>query len=275
VDRGILQSSPDLRMLDNSVLSINVGIDDDNVELLSSLPYVDVLWNEFFKDFYTSAKHRDVMSGGENNYFVDIFQKQLIAFRKEVLPTASYASKLTPDGINSSVLESVSNDWKAYLKDNDQFMLQARNVMFWVFKVLQQTLLVLEDSLINKSNAIKIPETAIAKGSKILREDPRGILEVPGEADGSHIPVAGLFIPLFDPPDRSEEFRVTHHNALAKVFRDDIRTFRGVQQKNFGLAAQRGGVVNTAIQDHAGILKAVARLSDGLVKAIISKLKNQ
>lgn len=269
---GIPQGNPNLSALDSTVLNSDVRDEAAGpAETLSGLSYGETLWNDFFSDFYGYVSHRDVMSGGKNNYFVDIFLKQLKDFKKDVIPTKSYANKL--DTPTSQTLNEVAADWKIHLEENKAFMLQTRNVMFWVFKILQETLLVLEDSLVNKSGAIKIPERAIAAASKILREDPRGKLEVPKGADPTYIPVVSMFIPIFDPPDRSEEFRVTHHNALAKVFRDDIRTHRGIAQKNFGLAAQRGGTINTAIQDHAGILKAVARMNDGLVKSILSKLK--
>ncbi|MFT4553640.1 MAG: hypothetical protein ACI9S8_002281 [Chlamydiales bacterium] len=272
MDKSTLIGKPDLRTLDSTVLQYDVRNEKlDSKELLNQLPYVDTLWNEFFTDFYGYVSHRDVMDGGKSNYFVDIFIKELSEFKKTVLPEASYASKINSG--DPEVLLRISEDWKIHLKENSEFMLKTRNVMFWIFKLLQETLIVLEDSLVNKSNAIRIPERAIAEASKILRENPQAKLEVPQGADKAYIPLIGLFIPAFAPPDRSEEFRVVHHNALAKVFRDDIRTHRGIAQKNFALSAQRGGVINTAIEDHAGILKSVASLSEKLIKSIIAKLK--
>jgi hypothetical protein len=272
MDKGTLQGKPDLNTLDNSVLFYDLRNEEsDPKEILRQLPYADTLWKEFFTDFYGYVSHRDVMDGGKSNYFVDIFIKQLSEFKKTVIPEASYANKINSG--DPEVLLQINEDWKAYLNENSEFMLQTKNVMFWVFKLLQETLLILEDSLVNKSKAIRIPERAIAEASKLLREDPKGKLEVPKGADKEYIPLIGLFIPAFAPPDRSEEFRVAHHNALAKVFRDDISTHRGIAQKNFALVAQRGGVINTAIEDHAGILKSVASLSEKLIKSIIAKLK--
>lgn len=47
--------------------------------------YMEELWDEFFGNYYQFAKNKDVMSGGDYNYFIYSFKEQFKNFEKSIL----------------------------------------------------------------------------------------------------------------------------------------------------------------------------------------------
>jgi len=67
------------------------------------------------------------------------------------------------------------------------------------------------------------------------------------------------------------DWETTHQNNRTKNFRDQVRTYRELQQAKIGTLSRQGGQLDSAMQDTAGLLKAVSQLNGALMKAITKR----
>lgn len=205
------------------------------IDALNGLPpYTYVLWNEFFKNHYTYVRHKDVISGGDANYFIKVFKEEFDKWQNDRLPDTEFASTLASiteipqgnlDSLSNSQLDALSHaikDWKEFLLSEPDFAIRSRNVMYWVFRIMQNTLNRLEDLIISRSQAIRLPQKSIELTTEILQTDERAKFKIPEKSE---------------PQEESQELtlaRAAQEDALAAAQEVDGRLKELNKQRDTG-----------------------------------------
>lgn len=205
------------------------------------------LWDEFFKGYFSYARHKDVASGGERNYFIDSFKQQLDAFQASGRPQNL-------------------QEWRLFLLSDTDFVQKSKNVMNWIFRVLQQTLNNFENFMVSRASAITLPRQSIQRANELF-DTERARLLVPGQVPPTPDPpelvqlnadIAAVQARQSVVADALEERRATYNNARDLLYRiSDGQTQEDVDAARADIDAATAANDQVALSAATSLLDAI------------------